>query len=113
MLRYAIIASACLSAAAVAAAPPVQMEKDGYRFEYVTKLDRNDIVRIEGRWLDTRQDFKLRVSPRGRVRGTVGSRPVSFAIGQKRRDSLLASVKRAEALGGGRIPVAEARPASR
>lgn len=68
-------------------------ERDGISFDYTTVLLPNEDVLIRGVFLDRSERFKLTVNRRGWVDGTVAGRPVSFAVGQARRNSLVASLK--------------------
>ena len=84
--------------AGTAHAEPRRVDRDGYRFEYSTRLESGDRVRIEGRTLDTDEKIRLMVEPGGRVRGDIGSRPVSFAVGRATTTRLLADLKSEHAL---------------
>lgn len=68
-------------------------ERDGISFDYTAVLRPNEDVLIRGMYLDRRERFKLTVNRRGWVDGTVGGWPVSFAVGQTKRNSLVASLK--------------------
>jgi hypothetical protein len=68
-------------------------ERDGVSFDYTVVLRPNEDVLIRGVYLDTSERFKLTVNRRGWVDGTVGGWPVSFAVGQARRNGLVASLK--------------------
>jgi hypothetical protein len=98
MLRsISLVAISLLFATPALAADPVLVvtEKDGFRFEYAKELQPGDRVRIYGRYLDINEPFSLIVEPDGFVRGAVGQAAVTFSVGRKERDRLVASLKRA------------------
>ncbi len=68
-------------------------ERDGLRFEYVTRLEVNDRVRISGRFDHDSKGFDLLLLPSGKVRGKVGGSRVSFKVAQDRRDTIVAELK--------------------
>jgi len=97
MLRPIALLTAFLmfgSPAIAADSPPVVVKRDGFRFEYTTALRSDDHVHIYGRDLDRREKFSLDVAPNGRVNGSFGRTPVSFSVGRRERDKLVASLKR-------------------
>ena len=80
-------------------------QKDGISFEYTAELRLNDDVVLRGVYLDERENFELTVNRTGWVDGTVGERPVTFAVGRTKRNAIVARLK-AEA------PIAVAQVAS-
>jgi len=99
MLRsIALVTTTLLFAAPTLAAEPAMVvtKKDGHRFEYAKELQPGDRVRLYGRYHNINQPFSFVVEPNGAVHGEVGNVPVRFSIKRKQRDSLVASLKRAE-----------------
>ena len=96
MLRsMALFALSLSSAGSLAvAAPPTRtvVTDDGEKLEYTMQLEDGERIRFDGRILPSREPFTLILQPNGRVVGNMG-RPVSFSIGQKRRDRLAAYLK--------------------
>ena len=92
----ALVAFLLLPAAAVAADPPTASriwDKDGLRFEYVTRLEAGERIHITGHFNRFNEPFDLTVKPNGRVFGSVGDSAVEFRIGQRRRDNLFARLR--------------------
>lgn len=99
MLRsIALLTAPLLIASPALAADPtmVLVEKDGFHFKYAKELLPGDRVRIYGLDLDRNDRFTLLVEPNGKVHGEFGRTAVSFSVGRKERDRLIASLKRAQ-----------------
>jgi hypothetical protein len=103
MLRYIAPVALTLIPVAAASAAPVTAEKDGYKFEYTTRVVDGGKVVISGKMLNPSEPFTYTVEPNGQVHGEVDGAAVDFAISGKQHDELLAEVE-----ADSRIAVAEA-----
>ena len=86
----ALIAFTLAPSTAFAASEPRTKvaSEDGIRFEYATKLS-GDLVTIDGRTLDSGEDFHLVVSPKGNVSGNFGGTRVVYSVPRASRDRLV------------------------
>jgi hypothetical protein len=94
-----IIATLALSIAAPAFAAPAEIhhfDRDGSRYQYVQTRKADGSLLLKGEVLDTHDAFELRVA-NGRVSGTVGASPVSFAVSKQAMAALDAGTPAAAA----------------
>lgn len=98
MLRSTTIVALALGLAAPAFAGTARVTSsyEGETFEYVSRLDKADAVRIEGKFLKSGEAFTFTVKPSGRVNGFVGATPVSFKVSRKQHEAIAKPLKIAE-----------------
>ena len=100
MLRFKTVVAILVlapAAAPAAAQAPTAFERDGTRFEYVSRV-QGDVVRITGTVVQSGERFDLKVRPNGRVRGEFGNQSVSFFISRQIRDRVAARIRGEAAL---------------
>jgi hypothetical protein len=89
----ALFALALAPSAAFAATPATEIvSDDGVRFEYSTRLSGEDVL-IEGRTIESGEDFHLVVRPSGRVHGNFGPASVEYKVSKSRRDRLVEKLR--------------------
>ena len=89
----ALFALALVPSAAFAVAPATEtISDDGVRFEYSTRLSGENVL-IEGRTVETGENFKLVVTPSGTVRGNFGYASVEYKVSKSRRDRLVEKLR--------------------
>jgi hypothetical protein len=93
MLRCLALLTFLVVTAPIAAEPRhIVGEKDGIRFDYTSKLERDGQLILNGTYLNTGEQFSLTVSRRGFVDGWVGTAPVHFEVSPEVRDQAAAEL---------------------
>ena len=99
MLRFTALIGLLLGTSPLIAEPRhVIGQKDGVSFDYTADLKSDGSLVLRGTYLNTDENFELKVYRNGHVDGSVGSAQVSFDVSEKVRDQAIADLSAGPAI---------------